>query len=135
MVISSLYQLHPQHQSPRVKPVNAETFDHTSVVPGLSRARATIGRLLSCVLENLRFPVNPFASTAEQSFGDVRLRTKNRLSKESRRDNPSPDSTTRSASTRANIGRGSARESASTRISAKRDASLGVEPSLTNRKP
>ena len=55
----------------------------------------------------------------EQSFrGDSRLRTKCHLRNKSRRDN---------------TGRGSARESTSTTTSAKRDADLEVEATLTGR--
>ena len=61
----------------------------------------------------------------------------NHMSMESRRDHTGPESSRESAraSARASTGRGGARESTSTRASAKNDASLGVEATLTDREP
>ena len=92
MFISSLHQPYPQHHSSRVRSANAEIFDHTSLVPGLSGARATIRRLLFCVLEKLGFSRIPLSSTAEQSFvGDVRVRTTSHRSKRALGRAPAPE--------------------------------------------
>ena len=106
------------------------------VVPWLSKARATIRRVLLCVLGSIGVSRILLSSTAEQSFeGDVQVRTKSRLSKENKGNATGPESARESASTRDIIGRGSATESASTRASAKRDASLGIKATLTDRNP
>ena len=106
------------------------------MVPGLSGARATIRKLLFCVLENLGFSGILSSRTAEQSAaGDFRVRTKSHLSKDSRRDTIDPERTRESARTQINTGRESAREGTSTRASAKKDVVLGVEVTLTDREP
>ena len=48
VVFSNLHQSYPQHHPSRERSVNAKTFYHTSVVPGLSGARAMVRRLLFC---------------------------------------------------------------------------------------
>ena len=58
----------------RVRPFNAETFHPTSVVPGLTGARATVRRLLFCVKFG-GFGILS-SSEAKQSFGGyIRVRT------------------------------------------------------------
>ena len=95
----SVQQPHPHHHSSRVRPVNDETIDNTSIkstdqtsVKSTNHFRGLHWSLLLCILENLGFLVV--------------------VPKKSRR---------------INTGRGSARESASTSTSAKRDAGLEVE--------
>ena len=65
--------------------------------------------------------------------GDVQVRTKSHLPKESRRDTGGPESARESVSTCTNTHQESATESASTRASARRDANVGVEVILTDR--
>ena len=86
------------------------------MVPRLSGARATIRIFLFCVLEKKEVSgVSPCSTIKQQSFGgDAQVRMKYR------RDNTGPEST---------------RESASTRASAKRDARLSVQETLTDKEP
>ena len=72
----------------------------TLVVQGLSEDRATIRRLLFCVLKKLKFyGILPSRKKAEQSFeGDIHIRTKSHLPNESRGDTTGPEIARDSAS-------------------------------------
>ena len=89
---SSRTCINPMHNiNPLVLDLSTLGLSITLAIPGLSEARATIRRLLFCVLEKLRFCGILTSCTVQQCrafVGDVRVRTRSHPPKESAAETP-----------------------------------------------